>query len=453
MLLDYNTWVVVLGTGFLGLASGVIGTFAVLRRRALIGDALSHAALPGICLAFLITGERSFPVLLTGAFFSGLLGVWVVSFLRRHTRTKEDAALGIVLSVFFGVGIALSRIAQNTSVEGSKAGLDSFIFGKTAGMLSQDVYALLALVVALLLVVAVFYKEFKLVSFDPEFATVQGWPTTLLDLSLMALLAVTVVVGLPAVGVALMAALLVLPGAAARFWADRLGPTLLVAGLLGLAAGVGGTLLGAFGPALLPWAFERDPPAGPVIVLTGTVLFLLSLFFAPKRGVLARALEHLQLRREVAFQNLLRAIYEIGEARLPTPTASGGTLQEGAEIQFSVAELLPRRSWSTRRLRRVLARATRARFVCPLSSEAYQMTGLGLDRAASVVRAHRLWELFLLEEAHVAQQSVDRDADLIEHVLPPALIRRLEETLQRSGRLPLRGTVPPSPHEIAREHP
>src|SRR5262245_5145817 len=211
MLVLDPTTKVLLGTSLLGLSSGVIGSFAVLRRRALLSDALAHAALPGICVAFLLSGHRSFLALLTGAFLSGLLGVGVISVLRRHTRTKEDAAIGIVLSVFFGLGIALSRIIQNQPLRegGSRAGLDNFIFGKTAGMLVEDVYVILALLAFLLLVVTLLYKEFKLVSFDPEFAAVQGWPTLWLDLALMGLLALTAVVGLPAVGVVLMAALLI----------------------------------------------------------------------------------------------------------------------------------------------------------------------------------------------------------------------------------------------------
>ncbi|MGH9360916.1 MAG: metal ABC transporter permease, partial [Thermoanaerobaculia bacterium] len=224
--LDYNTTVVVVGTGLLGLASGVIGTFAVLRRRALVGDALAHAALPGICIAFLLTGERAFLPLLAGAFLSGLLGVWVVSLLARHTRTKEDAAIGIVLSVFFGTGISLSRFIQSQGSAGSKAGLDHFIFGKTAGMLAQDVYTIAFLVLAVVAAVALLFKEFKLVSFDPEFGSVQGWPTLRLDLALMGLLALTTVVGLPAVGVVLMAALLIIPAAAARFWTEGLAAML-----------------------------------------------------------------------------------------------------------------------------------------------------------------------------------------------------------------------------------
>ena len=155
----YNTAVVLAGTGLLGMAAGIVGSFAVLRRRALLGDALSHAALPGICLAFLIVEARSLPALIAGAFVTAVLGMGIVTAIVRYTRTKEDAAIGIVLSVFFGAGIVLMRIIQNSDVEGSRAGLNSFIFGKTAGIVASDVYAVGVLVVV---VIGVFRSQKKL---------------------------------------------------------------------------------------------------------------------------------------------------------------------------------------------------------------------------------------------------------------------------------------------------
>src|SRR5262249_39926493 len=189
--------------------------FAVLRRRALTGDALAHAALPGLCLAFLVVGERNLPAMLLGALVTGVLGVSIITALKQRTRIKEDAAIGIVLSVFFGAGVVLSRLIQNLSATGSKAGLESYILGKTAGMIAQDVYLIGGVALASLALMLLLYKEFRLVAFDPEFARIEGWPTYRLDLLLMVLIAVTVVIGLPAVGVVMMTALLILPAAAA----------------------------------------------------------------------------------------------------------------------------------------------------------------------------------------------------------------------------------------------
>lgn len=289
-MMSYNTLVVLLGTSLLGAAAGPIGAFAVLRRKALVGDALAHAALPGLCLAFLLTGEKRQPILLAGAFATGCIGVLVMAFLRRWTRVKEDAALGIVLSVFFGAGVVLSRIAQKHTAGGSKAGLDSYILGKTAGILAQDVYFSGALALFTLAAIVLLLKEFRLVAFDPDFARVQGWPAGWLDLAMTGLVAVAVVIGLPAVGVVLMAALLILPGGAARFWTDRLSRLLLLSCGFGALMGGVGTLLSATLDTL---------PAGPIIVLVGTSLFAVSATAAPRRGLVAQWWAHRQFQRSL----------------------------------------------------------------------------------------------------------------------------------------------------------
>ena len=289
-MFDYNTRVVLAGVGLLGAAAGLIGCFAVLRGRALLGDALAHAALPGLCLAFLVAGQRHLTALLAGALLSGLAGLGVIAALRRWTRVKEDAAIGAVLSVFFGAGVVLSRLIQNRSTEGSKAGLDAYILGKTAGLLLADVVLTGLLAAAALLVVVIFYKEFKLISFDAAFARTQGWPVARLDLLLTGAVAFVVVVGLPAVGAVMVAALLIVPAVSARFWTDRLGMALILSALFGLATGVAGTAVSASASGL---------PAGPVIVLVGTGLFLVSALFAPRRGVLARLLAERRFRAEL----------------------------------------------------------------------------------------------------------------------------------------------------------
>jgi manganese/zinc/iron transport system permease protein len=290
-MIAYNTAVVLIGVSTLGASCGLVGGFAVLRRRALTGDALAHAALPGLCLAFLVVGARFLPALLAGALLSGLLGILIISGLRNGTRVREDAAIGLVLSVFFGAGIVLSHWIQKHTTTGSQAGLDSYILGKTAGMLAVDVYLIAAMALGCLLLIVLLYKEFQLIAFDPDFARVQGWPVLRLDLLLMLLLAVTVVIGLPAVGVVMIAALLILPGATARFWTERLGVFLALAAVSGCVTGALGTWLSA--------SFQ-NLPTGPIIVLCGTGLFLVSALLAPRRGLVARWLTQLRLRRQVA---------------------------------------------------------------------------------------------------------------------------------------------------------
>ena len=292
--LPYNTRVVLQGVSILGASAGVIGCYAVLRRRALVGDAVAHASLPGLAVAFLVTGERHFPALLLGAAVSGLLGIGVLALLRRWTRLKEDAAIGLVLGTFFGAGTVLMSIIQQLP-GGARAGLDSFIFGKTAGMSAEDVRLITGLGVGTLLVVLCLYKEFKLISFDPAFAQVQGWPARGLDFLLTVLIVLAVVIGLPAVGVLMMAALLIIPAAAARFWTNRLSTMLLLAGLFGLISGLLGTLASA--------GLDRIP-AGPAIILVCAGLFGFSLLFAPRRGVIAHGLASRRDRQALRRQLL-----------------------------------------------------------------------------------------------------------------------------------------------------
>jgi len=276
--MSYNTWVVLIGVSLLGAAAGVVGTFAVLRGRALTGDALAHAALPGLCMAVAITGTRDLTIMLLGAFASGLLGVAVLAFLRRYTRVAEDAAVGIVLSVFFGAGVVLaSRLQQQGNA--AIAGLDSYILGKTAGITLNDIYQIGGLALINLVIVLALFRDFRLICFDPAFAIVQGRSVYWLDLLLMALMAATVVIGLPAVGVVMIAALLILPSAAARWWSDRLGTIVTLAGGFGIVMGTIGTLISDH---------YRGMPAGPVIVLIGVLIFALSAIVGPQHGWIAR---------------------------------------------------------------------------------------------------------------------------------------------------------------------
>lgn len=279
-LQDPNTRIVLIGTGLLGLCSGVIGSLAVLRRRALMGDALAHAALPGLWVAFFLTRDRSFLALLAGAAVAGALGVATVAFIRDHTRVKEDAAIGIVLSGFFAAGLCLSRIIGDMHL-GNSAGLDGFLFGKAAAMLPEDVWTIAAVAAATVAIVTLLFKEFRLLCFDREFGATQGWPVRRLDLALMLLLVVCTVVGLPAVGVVLMAALLIIPAAAARFWTHRLHRMIVLAAFFGAVSGVVGSAVSAL---------HAKISTGPAVVLTSAVIFTGSMLFAPQRGVVASLL-------------------------------------------------------------------------------------------------------------------------------------------------------------------
>jgi manganese/zinc/iron transport system permease protein len=276
LVFDYTLRTVALGALALGAASGTLGSFAVLRRQSLLGDAISHAALPGIVLAFLLTGARETLPLVVGAAVAGWLATLFISAVVRLTRVSDDSALGIVLSVFFGFGLVLLTYVQKLP-SASQAGITTFLFGQAATLLGRDVAVIAALGGVTVLVVLLFWKEFKLLTFDPDFAATIGIPVRLVDVLLTTLLVIAIVIGLQTVGVVLMSALVVAPAAAARQWTDSLGVMVLLSALFGALSGVGGAVASAATVGL---------PTGPTIVLVASAFVLLSLLLAPRRGLL-----------------------------------------------------------------------------------------------------------------------------------------------------------------------
>jgi manganese/zinc/iron transport system permease protein len=275
LFFDYTLRNVALGSALLGIVSGVLGSYAMLRRQGLLGDALAHAALPGICLAFLLTGAKEQIALLIGAGIAGWIGTMLLLLIVRRTVLSEDAALGIVLSTFFGVGITLLTYI-NQRDDANQAGLDKYLFGQAAALVERDVITFAVLGGIALILVLLFYKEFKLLTFDPEFASSLGFGTTKLSILLTSLIVVAVVIGLQTVGVVLMAAMLIGPAAAARQWTNRLATMIVLSAFFGALAGVTGALLSFT---------QQGFPTGPTIVLALTVIVFGSLAFAPARGL------------------------------------------------------------------------------------------------------------------------------------------------------------------------
>ena len=416
-LRDYNTRVVVLGTTLLGLAAGVIGTFAYLRKRALMGDALSHATLPGIAIVFLVLGAKSLLILLIGAAVSGVLGVLAVVGLRTIPRVKEDAAIGIVLSVFFGFGMVLFALVQQMKT-GQEAGLQSFIYGKAAAMLNRDAWLIGGVAGAVGLGCALLYKDFRIICFDEEFAGSQGCPVLVIDLTMMALVVLTTVVGLQAVGLILIVALLIIPPAAARFWTDDLGLMTILAGAIGAVSAWLGATLSALMPRL---------PTGAIIVICAGVMFFVSMMAAPRRGILASVWRRWSLSRRIGLQHVLRALAEHEE-------------QFGEGVGISLRDLQHARSWTVKSLRRSVASALRRGELTRSEGDALRLTSAGRIEATRILRNHRLWEMYLIRHADIAPSHVDRDADEVEHVLSESIVRDLERALDESV------SIPPSPH-------
>ncbi|MCJ8009729.1 metal ABC transporter permease [Lederbergia wuyishanensis] len=287
IFLDPNTQWILFGSMLLGLCSGVIGSFAYLRKQSLMGDALSHAALPGVCIAFMLTGSKSVFFFLIGASVAGIIATFGIGFITRHTRIKQDSALAIVLTVFFGLGIVLLTEIQHSGA-GNQSGLDKFLFGQAAALVLSDVIIMAIASAVLISICMLLFKEFKITSFDPGFARGMGFPVAFLEQLIMLLIVMAVVIGIQAVGVVLMSALLITPAVSARYWTEKLSAMVFLSGIFGALSGFAGTYISATGNNL---------PTGPIIVLAATVFFIISVIFAPRRGLLSKLLIHILAKR------------------------------------------------------------------------------------------------------------------------------------------------------------
>ena len=407
------------GSMLLGLCCGLMGAFLVVRKLALMGDALSHAVLPGVALGFLWGMTKNPVAIFAGAVGAGLLGAVVVQWIRATTKHREDAALGFVLSSFFGVGIVLFTMIQNLP-GGAKSGLDGFMFGQAAALGPEDVWLLAGVTVLALGAVGLFYKEYVLTSFDEGFARSLGWPVKLYHYSLMLLLAFAIVSALQAVGVVLVSAMLVIPAAAAFLLTDRMGAMLAWSAGLGMLAGVGGAFFSFTG---------RSLPTGPFMVLAAAGLFVLALLFAPRHGIVGRLWRRRSRAARIRRENTLKAIYHVME--------DGGFREEVVAIRNVAA----RRRETTAGTRREIGELQQAG-LATVADGRVALTPEGWQRACEIVRNHRLWELYLTNAAQLAPDHVHDDAEVIEHVLGDETVRRLERRLNYARRDPHGKLIP-----------
>ncbi len=391
--LGYNATLVAIGATLLGLAAGAAGTFLFLRKRALVSDAISHATLPGVGLAFMVMvamgGDgRNLLGLLAGSALSAWIGLLCLGWLVRRTRLAEDAAIGAVLSVFFGFGIVILTVIQTMS-SGRQAGLESFLLGSTAGMLRADA-AIIAIGGAIIVALIVLLRRpMTLVAFDADFAVAQGLPVARLDLAMMGLVMAVTVVGLKIVGLILIVALLIIPPVTARFWSERSDRVVLLSGLVGGLSGFVGAAVSASAPNL---------PTGPIIVLVSFAFFVASLLLAPGRGVLAEVLRHLRFRKRVHLRQGLLAL------------AQGQPIYEPLTLRL---------------LRRAgLARADGV------------ATETGRARAAKALRDERRWQVVRADQAYEAVAALYDGLRDIETVLTGDQIAEVDRVIGRPQGVP-----------------
>ncbi|WP_034042653.1 metal ABC transporter permease [Wocania ichthyoenteri] len=300
---DYTLRTITLGTAILGAVTGMLGSFAVLRKQSLLGDAISHAALPGIAIAFLITGAKDSNTLLLGALVSGLIGTFWIRGIITKTHLKSDTALGLILSLFFGFGMLLLTFIQKQP-NANQAGLDKYLFGQAATLVESDVWLMAIITGICLIVLLLFWKEFKLLLFDADYTKTLGFNTKFIDILITTFIVLAIVLGLQTVGVVLMSAMLLAPAAAARQWTNSLSTMVFLAAIFGAFSGVFGTAISAS---------QNNLSTGPVIVLVAAVFVVFSFIFSPSRGLLFKQIRFIKNRRDLELHKTLAFMYHIAE--------------------------------------------------------------------------------------------------------------------------------------------
>lgn len=407
---DPNVRYVVFGISLLMASSALLGTFALLQKRALVGDAISHAALPGLCAAFILSGDKNPLALVVGAFVAGWLALTVINTISKHPRVSQDTAIAVVLTSFFGLGMLLLTHIQQSG-NAAQAGLNNFLLGKAISLVGKDVNTLTALSVLIIVVMVIFFKELSLVCFDKNFARAIGMPVGLVEFVLTSVSVLAIVVGIRAVGIVLMSAMLITPAAAARFWANKLRNIIFIAIAIGISSGV----LGSFVSYVLP-----AMPTGPWVVIVATAIAYLSFIFAPKKGILARRFAKLRHQNKIVEENILKALYELG-------SNEGNTRK--AQIVHAILQSKPMPMKKFLKFSKKL----KSKNLLAQEGEWYALTDAGVEAGKKVLHLHTLWEFYLMVYLRIKPDHVHEDAEGIEHVLTPELAEELERLMKDHG--------------------
>ena len=405
-LSNANVRYVVLGVMLLGASTAVVGTFTFLRKKSLVGDAVAHSVLPGICLAFIFSQVRHPLVLLSGAFLSGWLSILSIDFISKKSRIKADAAIAIVLTVFFGVGIMLLSYIQSTG-NAAQSGIDHFLFGQAAALVGNDVIMLAIVCVVLVLVVWFLFKEFSIVSFDAAYATSLGLPVRSLEFILSTLTVVAIAVGIQAVGVVLMAAMLITPAAAARYWTNKLYYMVALAAGFGALSGLFGSYVSYSAPKM---------PTGPWIIIAITMIAFVSMTFAPERGFFFKWLRKRRKENNTMEENILKIFFHLGEQENNLSTVR------------SITDLQARRYFEESKMRAGLKRLCREDKVVE-TENGWKLTKNGLEESKRIAKLHRLWEMYMSKFLKIPADHVHEGAESLEHFFTPELEAMLEEEL------------------------
>lgn len=417
---------VLLGCILLSIQSAAIGCFTVLNKQSLAGDAVAHAVLPGICIAFLLTGEKDGLLLLVSASITGWFALQIIQYISQTTTIKTDASTGIILSVFFGIGILLLTSIQQSG-NGNQSGLDKYILGKAAGILPEDIFLLLFTCSIILLVLAIFKKEIITYIFDSNFAQSSGIPFRFIRFCLLLLLIINVVSGIQTVGVVLMAALIITPVSAARFWSDSIQKVYSISIIIGIISALVGVSFSFY---------IANAPTGATIVLALTSVFIISAFFAPHKGIIARLYKQFHHKNKTQQENILKLCFH--------------SIEHNNSIQLSLIQhseihdfaFIMNKEGISHWKKHSKSLIKQGFLSYAAISNTWYITKEGIARGQRITRLHRLWEAYLLHQLQFDIDHVHEDADSIEHILTPELELALETILNNPPLDPHGETIP-----------
>ena len=383
-------------SSMVGIMCGILGCFIVLRNMALIGDALSHAILPGVVAAYIL-GLGTTLGFFGGSVIAGLFTVLVITWIQRNVKTKNDAAIGIVFTAMFSLGvIGISRISR---IPGSHIDLKDFLFGNVLGVTNEDLYLTVAITIYVLLSVVVFFRYLFITTFQPVIAETMGISSSTIHYFLMLLLSFAVVASLQTVGVILVVAMLVTPAATALLLTDRLHRVLVLAALFGLLSAVLGLLT----------AIILEMPPGPAMAVVATVFYLLTVFFSPKKGLLFRFIQKRKLRQRIYLEDTLKQAFRLQQQAKLNPESLLQRLGFNKNILQKQLQILRGKGW--------------------LEKDQLKLSEKGTEEARQLVRAHRLWETYLANEVGLSSEQIHEDAEKYEHLLTTKILDEVDKKL------------------------
>ena len=413
---DPNIVMVVVGICLLSISAAMVGTFTFLDKKALVGDAISHAVLPGVCLAFMFAGNKNPYWIVLGAFTTGAISTYCISWISASTKLKEDTVIAAVLSIFFGVGILLLTQLQQTG-NAALSGLDHFLFGNAISIIREDLFVYGALASLVIICLLLFYKEFKLIIFNPSFAQSVGLPIKRLKFIFNTLLVMAVVTGIQAIGVVLMAALLITPAAAARFWTNRLHVMLILAVVFAIISGISG--------AYISYALPQMP-TGPWVVMVISFLAFFSFFFAKKKGMVSRWISQRSYQRKIHRDHILKTLFQQWEKK---------------QTGMTYGELINQFQGKASTTNHYINSLTKNSLLSQ-NDNVINLTSEGFTEAKRIVRLHRLWELYLSQYLNLAPDHVHEMAEKMEHLITPELEAQLDASLDYPKADPHQSIIP-----------